>query len=107
MPNLVTGQPAHGVPAPPERRASLRTWRAVAQDRTNEAGRLDGLLPPATRPQSDAYRLPFDVATYFRSQSVPSFHPEVVITFTARETDRHCHIPLLLGLLGYTAYRGS
>lgn len=59
----------------------------------------------ASRPAST--RLTFEVSTYFRSQNVTSFYPEVVVIFTLRDVMRPYHIPLLLSPFGYSTYRGS
>lgn len=105
--NLITGLPAHGVPAVLELRTSSRTWHPLGQGSTNEDGRIENILPKGFRVQPGTYRLTFEVTTYFRSHSITSFYPEIVIVFGIRDATAHHHIPLLLGPFGYTTYRGS
>lgn len=50
------------------------------------------------------YRLTFATGDWF---TVPSFYPEVVITFTVTDPSGHLHVPLLLSPYGYSTYRGS
>lgn len=105
--NLMTGLPARNLPVSLELRGALNTWRAVGEGRTNEEGRIEDLLPKGVRIQTGTYRLTFDVAAYFRSQSTVSFYPEIAIAFGVRDAAQHHHIPLLIGPFGYTTYRGS
>ncbi|HEX4289713.1 MAG TPA: hydroxyisourate hydrolase [Trebonia sp.] len=60
------------------------------------------------------YCLTFGTGPYFAARAVPTFYPEVVITFTipesqdaAAENVGHFHIPLLLSPFAYSTYRGS
>jgi len=105
--NLVTGLPARNIPVLLEARGALNTWRTVGEGYTNDEGRIDDLLPQGVRIQAGTYRLTFDVAAYFRSQSTVSFYPEIAIAFGIRDATQHHHIPLLIGPFGYTTYRGS
>lgn len=105
--NLITGLPARDVPVALEIQTSLRAWRMLGEARTNEDGRIEHVLSKGFRVQPGTYRLTFDVATYFRSQNIVSFYPEVTIAFGVRDATTHHHIPLLLGPFGYTTYRGS
>ncbi|MDQ1172441.1 5-hydroxyisourate hydrolase [Microbacterium testaceum] len=52
------------------------------------------------------YTLSFATGAYFRARGVPSFHPEVVVTFTV-SGEAHLHVPLLLSPFAYSTYRGS
>ncbi|MBA5867721.1 MAG: hydroxyisourate hydrolase [Nitrospira sp. CR1.3] len=105
--NLVTGLPARNVFAVLELPGSLRTWRTIGEGRTNDDGRIDDWAPKGFKIQPGTYRLTFDVAAYFRSQSTVSFYPEIAIAFGVRDAAQHHHIPLLIGPFGYTTYRGS
>lgn len=71
---------------------------------TNDDGRVpslgDDLVP-------GVYRLRFDTATYFASQSVTGFYPEVVIAFEITDPGSHYHVPVLLSPYAYSTYRGS
>ena len=105
--NLATGLPARGVSCLLEFQTAPRAWRLIAEGRTDEDGRIDHLLPKGVRLQAGSYRLTFDVAAYFRAQSIASFFSEVTVTIAVRDAGRHHHLPLLLGPFGYTTYRGS
>jgi 5-hydroxyisourate hydrolase len=62
------------------------------------------------------YCLTFGTGPYFAARSVPTFYPEVAITFTIPEPGQagaaeanagHFHVPLLLSPFAYSTYRGS
>ena len=53
------------------------------------------------------YRLIFETKTYFQSQNIEGFYPQVTVTFSVREAAQHYHVPLLLSPFGYSTYRGS
>jgi len=100
------GKPASGVPVQLERREAPGLWLPLHQAHTDNDGRCPQLLPADDLP-SGAYRLVFDVASYFDSLSIDAFYPVVEVTFKVREGDSQFHIPLLLSANGYTTYRGS
>lgn len=52
------------------------------------------------------YTLTFATQSYFETQSITMFYPEVIIDFIIGD-DSHYHIPLLLSAHGYSTYRGS
>jgi len=82
-------------------RLDVRTgdgWRPVADDHTDEDGRI-GDLPT----NAGVYRLVFDTSGYLSE----AFYPEVVVVFRVSSADEHYHVPLLLSPFGYTTYRGS
>lgn len=106
------GRPAAGVPVRLERidgGAAAELGRA----RTDDDGRVRALGPARLEPGT--YRLVFDTADYFSERTraepshtpVPSFFPEVTVTFTVDGRADHEHIPLLLSPFGYSTYRGS
>jgi 5-hydroxyisourate hydrolase len=89
------GGPAAELPV----RLDVRTadgWRPVADDHTDEDGRIGDLQVSA-----GVYRLVFDTSDY------STFYPEVVVVFRVSGADEHYHVPLLLSSFGYTTYRGS
>jgi 5-hydroxyisourate hydrolase len=60
------------------------------------------------------YCLTFGTGPYFAARAVPTFYPEVAITFTVPEPQDpaagnvgHFHVPLLLSPFAYSTYRGS
>ncbi|WP_169393016.1 MULTISPECIES: hydroxyisourate hydrolase [Psychrobacter] len=52
------------------------------------------------------YTLSFDTQSYFDSQELKAFYPQVVIDFVVSD-ESHYHVPLLLSAHGYGTYRGS
>jgi 5-hydroxyisourate hydrolase len=53
------------------------------------------------------YRITFGTGAYFSARGVPSFYPEVTITFEMTARAEHYHVPLLLSPYAYSTYRGS
>jgi 5-hydroxyisourate hydrolase len=60
------------------------------------------------------YCLTFATGQYFAARTVPTFYPEVAITFTIPEPGEtadgnvgHFHVPLLLSPFAYSTYRGG
>jgi 5-hydroxyisourate hydrolase len=53
------------------------------------------------------YRLVFATGEWFAAQGVPTFYPEVAVTFTVTDPAAHLHVPLLLSPYAYSTYRGS
>lgn len=101
------GQPARGVPVHLEMQETGGGWRFLGKGSTDSDGRLRDLLPDDFNFQTGLYRLTFDTAAYFESQSLRSFYPHVVVVFLVHDTQQHYHVPLLLNPFGYSTYRGS
>jgi 5-hydroxyisourate hydrolase len=97
-----TGRPAAGVAARLERRAG-DGWQPLADGRTDPDGRIRELGAPGP----GVHRIVFDTGGYFTERGVPSFYPEVIVTFEITGTDEHYHVPLLLSPYAYSTYRGS
>lgn len=66
----------------------------------------DGRLRFAADTPPGVYRLTFGTGEYFARRGLPSFYPEVVVTFTV-PAGEHCHVPLLLSPFSYSTYRGG
>ncbi|GAA1900266.1 hydroxyisourate hydrolase [Lapillicoccus jejuensis] len=98
-----TGRPAVGVSV----RLSAWDGAILAQDHTDDDGRVRALAPEGLEPGS--YRLRFDTGAWFAAQGVRGFYPEAVVSFTVAEgqEDEHFHVPLLLSPFGWSTYRGS
>jgi 5-hydroxyisourate hydrolase len=82
-------------------------WQLLASQQTDDDGRCQQLLPPNASLQAGRYRLRFQTGKYYEARSMQGLYPVVEITFFARESDNHLHIPLLLAANGYTTYRGT
>jgi 5-hydroxyisourate hydrolase len=83
-------------------------WLDVESGVTDAGGRHRFLAdaPPGT------YCLTFGSGAYFAARAVPTFYPEVAVTFTIPEPaggapPGHYHVPLLLSPYAYSTYRGS
>jgi 5-hydroxyisourate hydrolase len=105
--DVARGRPAAGVPVSLALRGEGDTWREIGRKATDDDGRLRDLVPDGTPLVEGTYRLVFNTASYFRSQKVEGFYPEVAVVFTVREATQHHHVPLLLSPYGYSTYRGS
>lgn len=105
--DIAQGRPAQGIPVTLEGQGLAGIWKLLGKSRTDADGRSTDLYPANLRLQPGVYRLTFDVSTYFRSQHVTSFYPEVVVIFTLSDAGQPYHIPLLLSPFGYSTYRGS
>jgi 5-hydroxyisourate hydrolase len=97
--DMELGVPATGVPV-----TLFRSEQRVAEAHTDHEGRIRHLahLEPGM------YRIQFDAAAYFASNSrAAPFLQVVSIEFAVDETTPHYHIPLLLSRYACTSYRGS
>ena len=104
------GTPAAGVSVTLSRLAG--GWLDVESGVTDPDGRhrFVGDTPAGT------YCLTFATGPYFAARAVPTFYPEVAITFTITEAVDaddgngnvgHFHVPLLLSPFAYSTYRGT
>jgi 5-hydroxyisourate hydrolase len=103
--DISLGRPATGV----EVRLELHEaagWRELARARTDDDGRVRGLLEPGAL-QVARYRLTFATGEYFAADGRACFYPEVAIEFAITRPGEHHHVPLLLSPFGYSTYRGS
>ena len=92
------GRPAAGIIV-----KLFHAGRLIGSSVTDADGRCPNLLPGGFPLHPGAYRLLFEVATYFPD----GFYPEVSVSFQVNEDTRHYHVPLLISAFGYTTYRGS
>ena len=92
--DIAQGRPAQGIPVTLEGQGLAGIWTVLGRSRTDTAGRSVDLYPANLRLQARIYRLTFEVSTYFRSQNVMSFYPEVVLIFSLRDVTQPYHIPL-------------
>lgn len=103
--NEQTGKPAAGVTVRLEQQQGSG-WKSLAQDVTDEQGRIKALMPDAVK-QTGTYRVVFATGEYFLAHQQESFFPEIPVVFTISSTQEHYHVPLLLSQYGYSTYRGS
>ncbi len=83
-------------------------WAPAGQGQTDADGRLRLSGAGGTADfEPGVYRITFGTGAYFTAQGVPSFYPEVTITFEMTARDEHYHVPLLLSPYAYSTYRGS
>lgn len=97
--DATTGRPASGVAV-----SLSRSGNEVAAGVTDGDGRIAEVTADL---EEGTYRLRFDTASYFASQGVNGFYPEVLITFEVTDAHAHHHVPLLLSPYAYSTYRGS
>jgi 5-hydroxyisourate hydrolase len=100
------GIPAAGLGVVLERQHQAE-WQLIGRGETDADGRQRTLMPEAGSAPPGIYRLRFDTRGYFEAQSVPTFYPQVTVTFEVPDGEAHHHVPLLLSPYGYTTYRGS
>ncbi|MEU6642339.1 hydroxyisourate hydrolase [Saccharomonospora sp. NPDC046836] len=98
--DTTAGRPAAGIPVRLE--AKNDDWTEIAEDRTDDDGRVRE-LGPHTLP-AGVYRLVFDIEAYAGPEA---FFPEVTVAFRIADPTAHHHVPVLLSPFTYTAYRGS
>jgi 5-hydroxyisourate hydrolase len=83
-------------------------WAPAGQGETDADGRLRLSGAGGTADfEPGVYRITFGTGAYFTARGVPSFYPEVTITFEMTARDEHYHVPLLLSPYAYSTYRGS
>lgn len=83
------------------------TWRILAQQSTNDDGRISSFVALKEALAPGIYELNFFLDKYFALQNRRSFYPEAVIRFTIENPHEHFHVPLLLSAFGFSSYRGS
>jgi 5-hydroxyisourate hydrolase len=100
------GTPAPGISVTLSRLES--GWLDVESGVTDADGRYRFLADAA----AGTYCLTFGTGAYFAARAIPTFYPEVAITFTIPAPadgtpPGHFHVPLLLSPFAYSTYRGS
>jgi 5-hydroxyisourate hydrolase len=105
--DLNSGRPARGMSVVLSAQTPDGLWEELATGMTDLDGRARDLLPASHPLSAGVYRLRFDTAAYFHSLGVPTFYPDVVVTFQVTDSAAHHHVPLLLSPFGYSTYRGS
>lgn len=102
---LGTGRPAAGVAVRLTQITGLGHEKVLAEDETNQDGRLMDWFSAALVP--GVYRLHFATGDWFQARGKEAFYPEITIDFRVSDLDTHYHVPLLLNQFGYSTYRGS
>jgi 5-hydroxyisourate hydrolase len=101
-----SGRPAAGVRVCLFR-ADGASWAEVSAGDTNADGRIAALLPPGPAAVPGAFRIAFDVASYFAARGQDTFYTTIAIDFVVHDAAQHYHVPLLLSPFAYSTYRGS
>jgi len=99
------GKPAEGVTIHLQKQDN-DNWVTLGSGKTNSDGRVTDLLKENDILEPGAYRMTFEIESYFQHQGIKSFYPIVHIDFNVFDSS-HYHIPLLLNPFGYSTYRGS
>ena len=77
---------------------------------TNDDGRTDEQILPASEFQTGTYELEFHAGAYLDANGTPAEDPRfldvIPLRFGMSEAS-HYHVPLLLSPFGYSTYRGS
>lgn len=105
--DLARGTPAKGVAVRLEIHRGDKGWVKLAEKRTDDDGRAQGLIAAGSALDAGRYRLTFGVGEYFRASGAPSFYGDVPVEFEVRDADQKYHVPLLVSPFGYSTYRGS
>jgi 5-hydroxyisourate hydrolase len=105
--DLTSGRPAVGVAITLASQDKDGRWSEIARGVTDADGRVRDLLPADQPLAPGDYSLRFESAAYFVGRDLPTFYPEVVITFRVDVAGASYHVPLLLSPFGYSTYRGS
>ncbi len=107
--DTANGCPAAGIPVELyriERGARVHIRSLV----TNEDGRTDQQILPASEFATGEYELVFKTGDYVKAKGTigvdPLFLSDIPIRFGMSEAS-HYHVPLLLSPFGYSTYRGS
>jgi len=78
---------------------------------TNDDGRTDSQILPASDFATGTYELVFHAGAYLDATGTPPEAPRfldlIPIRFGISQADSHYHVPLLLSPFGYSTYRGS
>src|SRR5207253_10915164 len=98
--DLAAGRPAARLAVRLERLAGTG-WDKLAERDTDDDGRVKDLHAGPQVP-SGVYRITFGTRHYFHGQGVPTFYPEVHVTFEVTDPSQHYHVPLLLSPFGYS-----
>jgi 5-hydroxyisourate hydrolase len=98
--DLAKGRPAQGIPVTLEVQGLASGWKLLGRSRTDADGRSADVMPSHQRLQPGTYRLTLDTATYFQTQRLEPFYPDISVVFTVRDPAQHYHIPLLLSPFG-------
>jgi len=103
------GVPAKGIKIALYRVDSARTL--IAETVTNDDGRTDNPILPATDFKTGKYELVFYCGDYLQANGQATgdikFLDEIPIRFGMDDATAHYHVPLLLSPYGYSTYRGS
>ena len=103
--DLARGVGGQNVPVVLSQREANGNWRAIANARTDDNGRVRSFgsgfsAAPGT------YRLQFDMSQYPAGGTTP-FFPEISLVFAVTDANGHYHVPVVVSPFGYSTYRGN
>ena len=96
---------ADRVPVRLDKQAADDEWEFRTRAMTDEAGRIDNLLPEGLELSPGVYRLTFDTGLYFEHHHQRGFYPMVSIVFDVQHPGADITIPLELSPDGYATRR--
>lgn len=104
-----TGRPAAGVVIELYAVDMAGVRAMLSRTMSNRDGRTDAPLLADASFQPGLYELEFSVGDYFRRngafESDTIFLDTIPVRFMITETDRNCHLPLLVSPYSYSTYR--
>lgn len=98
----ITGKPAAGIPV----ELLSSTGKVITKTVTSSEGRVEDCTN-AHALRGATFTLKFDVESYFTSQNIKSFYPEIIINFQISSPETPYHIPLIISPYAYSTHRGS
>lgn len=104
--DTASGKPAAGVAIVLERKTHTAGWQAMAEGTTDLDGRLNDLLSKNEAFLPGHYRFIFETGPYFLLQGVETFFPQIIVSFSVKDSMQHYHVPVLISPFSYTAFRG-
>ncbi len=74
---------------------------------TNDDGRTDSPILPASDFATGRYELVFHAGAYFGRDDDPAFLDDIPLRFGINDATSHYHVPLLVSPFSFSTYRGS
>ncbi|MBB2148171.1 hydroxyisourate hydrolase [Pedobacter gandavensis] len=104
--DISRGLPAQGVLIRLEKQNGNKQWTFIAENKTNQQGRIQDFLPYGNKGNKGIFKLTYFIEPYFKSLKQNSFYPFIEVVFEIKD-DQHYHVPITLSPYGYSTYRGN